>query len=38
MAQQRTIKGTAVAPGLALGPVHIVRATPHVVPTWTVPE
>jgi phosphotransferase system enzyme I (PtsI) len=38
MAQPRTIKGIAVAPGLALGPVHIVRATPHVVPTWTVPE
>lgn len=38
MAQQRTIKGTPVAPGLALGPVHIVRAAPHVVPTWTVPD
>ncbi len=38
MAQQRIIKGTAVAPGLALGPVHVVRAAPNVVPTWTVPE
>ncbi|MBI5364229.1 MAG: phosphoenolpyruvate--protein phosphotransferase [Planctomycetes bacterium] len=34
----RIIKGTPVAPGLALGPVHVVRAAPHVVPTWTVPE
>lgn len=38
MAQMRIIKGTPVAPGLALGPVHVVRAAPHVVPTWTVPE
>ena len=38
MAQLRIIKGVAVAPGLALGPVHVVRATPHVVPTWSVPE
>jgi len=38
MAQQRIIKGTPVAPGLALGPVHVVRAAPDVIPTWTVPE
>lgn len=31
------IKGTAVAPGLALGPVHIVRARPDTVPIWTIP-
>jgi phosphotransferase system enzyme I (PtsI) len=38
MAQLRMIKGFAVAPGLAMGPVHVVRATPHVAPTWSVPE
>ena len=38
MAHTRIIKGTPVAPGLALGPVHVVRAAPNVVPTWTVPE
>lgn len=38
MAQARTIKGVAVAPGLALGPVHVVRAAPDTVPTWSVPE
>jgi phosphotransferase system enzyme I (PtsI) len=38
MAHLRIIKGTPVAPGLALGPVHVVRAAPDVVPTWTVPE
>jgi phosphoenolpyruvate-protein kinase (PTS system EI component) len=27
-----------VAPGLALGPVHVVRAAPDVIPTWTIPE
>jgi phosphoenolpyruvate-protein phosphotransferase len=31
------IKGTAVAPGLALGPVHVVRARADAVPMWTVP-
>lgn len=31
-----TIQGTAVAPGLALGPVHVVRARPDVVPIWTI--
>ncbi len=38
MAQLRIIKGTPVAPGLALGPVHVVRAAPDEIPTWTVPE
>jgi phosphoenolpyruvate-protein phosphotransferase len=38
MAQLRIIKGVAVSPGLALGPVHVVRATPHTVPTWSIPE
>lgn len=37
MAQLRTIKGVAVTPGLALGPVHVVRAAPERVPTWSVP-
>ena len=31
-----TIQGTAVSPGLALGPVHIVYAGPTDIPTWTV--
>lgn len=31
------IKGTPVAPGLALGPVHVVRARLDVVPVWTIP-
>lgn len=38
MAQMRIVKGVAVAPGLALGPVHVVHTTPNVVPTWSVPE
>lgn len=38
MAQARSIKGTAVAPGLAMGPVHVVRAHPERVPTWTIRE
>ncbi|MDP6539203.1 MAG: phosphoenolpyruvate-utilizing N-terminal domain-containing protein, partial [Planctomycetota bacterium] len=29
------ISGTAVAPGLAMGPVYVVRATPDVVPSWS---
>jgi phosphotransferase system enzyme I (PtsI) len=32
------ISGTPVAPGLAVGPVHVVRATPGDVPEWTVPK
>lgn len=31
------IKGIPVAPGLALGPAHVVRARPDVVPVWTIP-
>ena len=38
MAQLRIIKGTPVSRGLALGNVHVVRATPRVVPTWSVPK
>ncbi len=37
MAQLRIIKGVPVSRGLALGRVHVVRATPKVVPTWSVP-
>ncbi len=36
--QNRTLKGVAVAPGLAVGPVHIVRAGLGEVPTWFVRE
>ncbi len=38
MAQARSIKGTAVAPGLAMAKVHVVRAAPQVVPTWSLRE
>ena len=31
------IKGTPVAPGLVLGPAHVVRARPDGVPVWTIP-
>ncbi len=31
------IQGVVVAPGLALGPVHICRATPDFIPTYTIP-
>jgi phosphotransferase system enzyme I (PtsI) len=37
MGQLRIIKGIPVARGLALGRVHVVRARPKVVPTWSVP-
>jgi len=37
MNPSRIIKGIPVSRGLALGPVHVVRATPKVVPTWSVP-
>ena len=37
MTQLRIVKGVAVSSGLALGRVHIVRATPKVVPTWSIP-
>jgi phosphotransferase system enzyme I (PtsI) len=36
MPSDRWIQGTAVAPGLALGPVHVVQAVETHVPTWTV--
>lgn len=36
MARARTINGTAVSAGLALGPVHVVRATADTAPTWSV--
>ena len=38
MAKKRTIQGVAVSGGLAIGPVHVVRAKADLVPTWTVPE
>ena len=31
-----SINGTAVAPGLALGAVHVVRARPNTVPNWSI--
>ena len=34
--QARPLQGTAVSPGLAIGPVHVVHAGPADVPTWTV--
>ena len=36
MTQARTVNGIPVSPGLALGAVHVVRATNQVVPTWSV--
>jgi phosphoenolpyruvate-protein phosphotransferase len=36
MAQVRSVNGVAVSPGLALGPVHVVRAKAGKVPTWSV--
>ncbi len=36
MAQVRVVKGVAVSPGLALGPVHVVQAATGKVPTWSV--
>jgi len=38
MAKKRTVQGISVAGGLAIGAVHVVRATSNVMPTWTVPE
>ena len=35
---RRIIHGIATSPGLALGPVHVVRAGQDVVPTWSVAE
>ena len=33
-----SVKGIPVAPGLALGKVHIIRARPGTVPLWSIPE
>lgn len=38
MARSRIIKGVSVTPGLALGPVHVVRSTDDLVPTWSLSE
>ncbi len=38
MARVRTVHGTAVSPGLSIGPVHVVRAKADAVPTWSVSE
>jgi phosphoenolpyruvate-protein phosphotransferase len=38
MARARTVHGVPVSPGLAIGPVHVVRAAPDAVPTWSVAE
>lgn len=38
MGKSRIIKGVPVAPGLAMGPVHVVRAAPDVVPIWSLRE
>ncbi len=38
MGKSRIIKGVPVAPGLAMGPVHVVRAAPDIVPTWSLRE
>lgn len=35
MNRTKRIHGTPVAPGLAMAPVHVIRATPEVVPTWS---
>ncbi len=34
--KNRSIQGVPVAPGLAVGPVHVVHAGPKDVPVWTV--
>src|SRR5690242_14905821 len=34
----RIIHGTAVSPGLAVGPVHVARSASQAVPTWSVRE
>ncbi|MFT7670099.1 MAG: phosphotransferase system enzyme I (PtsP) [Planctomycetota bacterium] len=36
--QKKSIHGIAVAPGLAMAPVHVIRAAPEVVPTWSLRE
>lgn len=35
MTPTKSIHGTPVAPGLAMGPVHVIRAAPEVIPTWS---
>ena len=35
MTQPRIINGVAVCPGLALGPVHVVRASRDMAPSWS---
>ena len=32
----RDIHGVAVAPGLAMAPVQVIRAAPKIVPTWSI--
>ncbi len=34
----KSIHGMPVAPGLAMAPVHVIRAAPEVVPTWSLRE
>ncbi len=34
----RTLRGIAVSPSLAIGPVQVVRAGPDRIPVWSVPE
>ncbi len=38
MAHKKQIHGTAVSPGLAMAPVHVIRAAPSVIPTWSLRE
>jgi phosphotransferase system enzyme I (PtsI) len=35
MGQSREINGIAVAPGLAMAPVQVIRAAPEIVPVWS---
>jgi len=36
MAPKRIITGVAISPGLALGPIHVVRAAADGVPVWSI--
>jgi len=38
MPSPRTVQGTAVSPGLAIGPVYVVLSRPEHVPVWSVRE
>lgn len=38
MPPSKSIRGIAVSPGLAMGPVHVLRAAPDLVPTWSLRE